>query len=159
MISLYNILNETTKVYRKGDAISTRTSEDIGVVELFGYPSTDTSSNVISKDAKDLYEKVDMVFINVVVDKNKAEMYKSNIENILKDYPDHLRLAQGPSYIELSPNLDLEQEGGLRLMALGKVLGLWSVISGKSLGLSDAESLNLAGMGLLNISGYNPNKK
>jgi hypothetical protein len=39
-------------------------------------------------------------------------------------------------------------------MALGKVLGFWDVVSGKSFGMGEAETLELAGNGLLMITGY-----
>ena len=70
-------------------------------------------------------------------------------------YPEPERLRQGPSYIELAPNLGLEQEGALRVMALGKTLGLWDVASGITLGLSLEEAKELAGRGFLMVTGYN----
>ena len=39
-------------------------------------------------------------------------------------------------------------------MALGKVIGLWSIISGKTLGMTENETLELAGNGFLMITGY-----
>ena len=48
------------------------------------------------------------------------------------------------------------QEGALRTMALGKTLGFWDIGSAKSFGLSDEQALELAGRGLLMITGYNP---
>jgi hypothetical protein len=148
MESLYEILNKTTQVYRKGDLISEKKLDNVNIVEIYNYPALNKNF-----DTK-LYEKVDMIFVDVLVDKIQAEKYKTNLENVLKNYSEPKRLSQGPSYIELAPNLGLEQEGGLRVMALGKVLGLWNIMSGKTLGMDDDQSLQMAELGLLNISGY-----
>ena len=145
---LYKIIRKTTRVYRKGEPVQRKQIGNLKVVELFGYEHT---TNVPKADN---FEKVDMVFVDVVVDKSQAEKCKDELQRILIEYPQPEKLAGGPSYIELSPNCGLEQDGGLRLMALGKVLGLWDVISGKTLGMDDTEAREMAGMGLLNISGY-----
>lgn len=144
---LYQILEQTTTVYRKGELVEEKKVGDLAVTEVFGYPHT--------KDAPDQgHKKIDMIFVDVVVDERKALTIKEELENILSSYPQPERLAGGPSYIELSPNCGLEQEGGLRLMALGEVLGLWNVMSGKTLGLNEEAALALAGQGFLMISGY-----
>jgi hypothetical protein len=41
-------------------------------------------------------------------------------------------------------------------MALGKTLGLWEVINGKTLGMNEQTARQLAGTGFLMISGYKP---
>jgi hypothetical protein len=145
---LYEIIGKTTRVYRKGEPVQRKQIGNLEVVELFGYEHTTNAPKA------DNFEKVDMVFVDVVVDKSQAEKCKDELQRILREYPQPEKLAGGPSYIELSPNCGLEQDGGLRLMALGKVLGLWDVISGKTLGMDDTEAREMAGMGLLNISGY-----
>jgi len=145
---LYQILKDSTKVYRKGEEVEVRKVGNLEVTELFGYGHTSEAPT------KDNFDKVDMIFVDVVVDKTKANKYKAEFERILKEYPQPERLAGGPSYIELSPNLELSQEYGLRLMALGKVLGLWDVVSAKTLGLDDATARQMAGRGFLMITGY-----
>ncbi|MBI5065319.1 hypothetical protein HZA97_03705 [Candidatus Woesearchaeota archaeon] len=144
---LYQILQQTTTVYRKGELVEEKKVGDLVVTEVFGYPHT--------KEAPcQGYKKVDLIFVDVVVDEQKALTIKEELEKILSSYPQPERLAGGPSYIELSPNCGLEQEGGLRLMALGEALGLWNVMSAKTLGLNDEMALDLAGQGFLMISGY-----
>jgi len=148
---LYNLLQEVTQIYRKGEIVvnkKIKNGEDGEVTEIFGYKHTENSSNVNS------YQKVDMIFVDIVVDKTKAEEKKSELETILKDYPEPSRLQQGPSYIEIAPNIGLEQESALRLMAVGEVLGMWKVLSAKNLGLDDEKALEMAGYGFLNISDY-----
>lgn len=149
---LSKILQGTTQVYRKGEEVKRRSIGNVGVTEIFGYSHT----NEAIQD--DNYDKVDMVFVDVLVDKAKAAKIKPELERILAEYPQPDRLEEGPSYIELSPNLGLEQEGGLRIMALGKTLGLWEIISGKALGMDETETLNLAEKGFLMISGYGGRK-
>lgn len=148
MNSLYKILEDSTKVYRKGEVLEMRLAGKVEVPELFGYEHTSKAPKLNN------FDKVDMIFVDVVVDKERAENYRSDLTRILEEYPQPERLAAGPSYIELAPNLRMEQEGALRLMALGKTLGLWDIISGNTLGASDDEAKKMAVNGFLMISGY-----
>ena len=53
----------------------------------------------------------------------------------------------------------MEQEGALRLMALGKTLGMWDIVSPKTLGIDDAATAReMAGKGFLTISRYKPSE-
>ncbi len=146
---LNQILEESTYVYRKGEVVEERQEGNVNVTEFFRYPHT-------SKAPVNGVDKIDMIFVDVVVDKERAEQYRKDITDILKDYPQQERLVGGPSYIELAPNLGMEQEGTLRLMALGKSLGLWKILSGKTFGMNENEARKLAGSGFLMISGYKP---
>ena len=147
---LYEIIQNSTRVFRKGEAIERKQVENVAVTEVFGYDHTSEAPK------GDGFDKVDMVFVDVVVDKAIAEHYRTNLAEELRGYPQPERLAGGPSYIELAPNIGMEQEGALRLMALGQTLGLWKVVSGKTMGMDDATTRELAGRGLLMISGYKP---
>ena len=120
--TLYNLIQDSTRVYRKGEAVESRQVGTVNVVELFGYDHTSKAPTA------DNFDKVDMIFVDVVVDRARAEQHKADLTKILKDYPQPERLAGGPSYIELAPNLKMEQESALRLMALGKTLGLWDIM-------------------------------
>jgi hypothetical protein len=144
---LYEILQKTTRVYRKGEQIEQKIVGNVHVTEIYGYPHT-------SEAKENGYEKVDMIFVDVLVDRQKAAKIKNELEEILADYPQPERLAGGPSYIELAPNIGLEQEGALRTMALGKALGLWEVMSAKTLGMDEQTAREMAGAGFLMISGY-----
>ena len=149
---LYEILQKTTRVYRKGEQVEQKIVGNVHVTEIYGYPHT-------SEAKENGYEKVDMIFVDVLVDRKNAELCKNELEKILEEYPQPDRLAGGPSYIELAPNLGLEQEGALRTMALGKTLGLWEVMSAKTFGMDEQTARELAGQGLLMISGYQKNKE
>lgn len=145
---LYKIVQNSTKVFRKDEAVERKQVGNVAVTEVFGYPRT---SEAPSGNG---FDKIDMVFVDVVVNKIIAENYRSDLIEELRSYPQPERLRKGPSYIELAPNLGMEQEGALRLMAMGQTLGLWKVLSGKTMGMNDAETRELAGIGFLSISGY-----
>lgn len=147
---LYDIIQDSTRVFRKGEAVEQRQVGNVDVVELFGYDHTSEAPS------GDNFNKVDMIFVDVVVDRTRAERYRTDLTRILRDYPQPKRLAGGPSYTELAPNLEMQQEDALRLMALGKTLGMWDVMSAKTLGMDDATARQMAGQGFLMISGYKP---
>ena len=149
---LYDIIQDSTRVLRKGEEVERRQVGNVDVVELFGYDHTSEAPS------GDNFDKVDMIFVDVVVDRARAERYRADLTRILRDYPQPERLVGGPSYIELAPNLEMQQEGALRLMALGKTLGMWDVMSAKTLGMDDATARQMAGQGFLMISGYKPSE-
>jgi len=144
MKRLYKILDETTVQLRKGDEVVEHQKGNLKVTEIYTMPHED--------EVKDL-QKVDCIFITVGVNKQKAEQYQDELVSILNDYPQPDRLAGGPSYIEVGGVIG-DQGAAIQLFALGEVLGLWKVITGKTFGMSDAEARKLAGMGMLMISGY-----
>jgi len=80
-------------------------------------------------------------------------MYRGEIITILKDYPQLERLAGGPSYIEVGGVIG-DQGAAFQLFALGEVLGLWKVVTPKILGMDDATARQLAGSGMIMISGF-----
>lgn len=156
---LYEILAETTTQLRKGevvegtpalvDAIMSGDKDKPlpgGVVEIYAMPPE-------SEAPADL-EKVDCEFVVIGVDKAKAEARKAELIAILKTYPNAERLAAGPSYIEVGGVIG-DQGAAFQLFALGKVLGLWSVITPKTLGFEGAEARQMAGMGYVMMSGFN----
>jgi hypothetical protein len=146
---LVEIIEDATKVYRKGPLIDVRKEKSFEVVEVFDYPHT----GMAGQDKN--HEKVDMIFVDVVVDRKKAEAYRKDIEGILKQYPEPARLAGGPSYIELAPALGVEQTTALRLMALGSSIGMWQIVDAKRLlRAEDTQARELAGNGFLMISGW-----
>jgi len=149
---LYDIVQDSTRVFRKGESVETRQVGNVDVVELFGYDHTNEAPS------GDNFDKVDMIFVDVVVDKARAEQYRGALAEQMRAYPQPERLAGGPSYIELAPNMGMQQEGALRVMALGKTLGMWDVMSAKTLGMDDATAREMAGQGFLMISGYKPSE-
>ncbi len=151
---LCDIVQDSTRVFRKGESVEERRVGSGDVVELFGY------DHMGEAPSGDNFDKVDMIFVDVVVDRAKAEQYREALAEQMRGYPQPKRLAGDLSYIDLAPNLGMEQEGVLRLMALGKTLGMWDVTSAKTLGADDATAKQMAGQGLgfLMISGYKPSE-
>ncbi len=148
---LYDIVRDSTRVFRKGEAVEARQVGTVDIVDLFGYDHTSEAP------LGDKFDKVDMIFIDVVVDRARAEEYRGALVEQLRNYPHPESLAAGPSYIELAPNLGMKQTEALRLMALGQTLRMWDVMSPRTLGVvDDATAKEMAGQGFLMISGYTP---
>ena len=90
-------------------------------------------------------ERVDCHYCAVAVDKNKAAGFKEELHRLMKEYPVPNRLNVGPSYIELAGTLfEGDNERAFRLMALGKVLGFWTVTTPETLGISGTDADRLA---------------
>lgn len=155
---LYEILAETTVQLRKGEVVegtpalvdALRTGDTDkplpgGVVEIYAMPHENEARNGI--------EKVDCEFLVIGVDKAKAEARKVELIALLKTYPNPERLAEGPSYIEVGAVIG-DQGAAFQLFALGKVLGLWSVITPKTLGFKGEEARVMAGNGWVMMSGF-----
>lgn len=160
---LYKILSETTVQLRKGDVLE-GTPETVGaikagkkpdeipggVVEFYGMPHENEATPEI--------EKVDLEFIVVGVDKAKAQEKKAELVALLDAYPDPEQLASGPSYIAVGGTIG-DQGAAFQLFALGKVLGLWDVITPKMLGAEGEQARQMAGAGYIVITGYKPAAK
>lgn len=153
---LYQILNETTVQIRKGDVVHgshelveaiNRRDERLpgGVVSIDMMPS--------DKEVKPELERVDMQFLTIGVHRETAQKHKAELIALLNEYPQPDRLAAGPSYIEVGAEIG-DQGAAFQLFALGKVLGLWEVITPATLGFSGKKAEELAGIGYVMISGY-----
>lgn len=143
---LYTILNECSCQLRKGPEIVEERTGNVHVTHVFAMPHESA--------ARPEVEKVDMVFVKVGVDKQAAEKIKDELISILNEYPEPERIAGGPSYIEVGGIIG-DQGMAFQLFAVGKVLGLWSVITPATLGITDEEQVKqLAGSGMIMMSGY-----
>lgn len=61
------------------------------------------------------------------------------------------RLAQGPSYIELGGWIG-DQGLAMAFMALGKILGLWDIVTPATLGIEGDQAQQMMGMGFVMIA-------
>ena len=147
---LLEILAETTCQYRKGEAIQTTNQPRLKVIEMYDMPH--------ASEADAYYELVDLHFIKVGVDKIKAECRRAELVHLLKDYPDPNELASGPSYIAVGARLG-DQGAAFCLFALGKVLGLWGIITPETLGIEGDQARDLVGRGYIMCSGWRPEEK
>lgn len=155
--SLYAILADTTVQLRKGDVYEgtpelveqakagTEELKGGGVLEVYAMPHVD--------EVKPEIEKVDMEFLVIGVDKAKAETHRAELVELLNTYPRPDRLAAGPSYIEVGAEIG-DQGAAFQLFALGKVLGLWDVITPALFGMTGEQARQAAGAGYIMMSGY-----
>lgn len=155
---LHQILNETTHQLRKGEVIEgddelvdaiKSGADDLpgGVVHIYAMPHED--------EAPPNLERVDLEFLTIGVNRAKAEERKSELIEILDAYPEPERLRGGPSYIEVGAVIG-DQGAAFQLFALGKVLGIWDVITPTAMGFSGQEAEQMAGSGFIMITGYRP---
>jgi hypothetical protein len=144
---LHEILAETTLQLRRGAEVEERIEPSgLRVKEIYGMPH--------ESEAIPTLEKVDVAFITIGVDRKAAEERKAELLALLNEYPDPEELAGGPSYISVGATIG-DQGAAFQLFALGKVLGLWDVITPKSLGIDDPETARrMAGAGYVMCTGY-----
>lgn len=142
---LHEILSLTTVQLRKGAEITERdTTSGLHVTEVYAMPHESEVSSV---------EKVDLEFLVVGVNKAAAELHKAELIELLKDYPDPEQLAGGPSYIAVGAEIG-DQGAAFCLFALGKMLGLWDVITPATMGFSGQQAKDMAGAGYIMITGF-----
>ena len=96
---------------------------------------------------------VDCHFVVIGVDKVKAEARRGELVDLLAGYSPPGRLAVGPSYIEVGGVLG-DQGEAFRLFAVGEALGMWKVITPKTMGFEGRAAEQLAGQGFVMMSGY-----
>jgi hypothetical protein len=150
LTSLHQIIGETTQLLRKGPMVEQHEVGSLQVTTLDFMPHQD-------EVASDGVEKCDMELVTVGVDKAKAETRKAELVALLNDWPFPNQLQTGPSYITIGATIG-DQGAALCLMALGKVLGLWSVVGPATFGLTGQEARDAAGSGFLMIGGWQPEK-
>lgn len=141
---LYELLVATTQQFRKSEAVTREVRDGLDVTEIYDMPH--------EADADGL-QVVDCHFITVGVKQGEAEQIKAELLELLRQYPQPERLAGGPSYIELGAILG-DQGAAFSLFALGSVLGLWEVITPKTMGMEGPEADQMAGAGFVMISGF-----
>ena len=141
---LYEILSETTSEYRKGPEVTKEITENLEVTHVYAMPPLE--------EAPETDVMVDVHFMQIAVNKDKAEKVRNELNEILDTYPDPERLRGGPSYIEVGAVIG-DQGAAFKLFALGEVLGMWKVITPASLGMTGAIADQMAGGGMVMISG------
>jgi hypothetical protein len=153
---LYDIRRDTTTQFRKGGVFAgtpglvgqAERGEELtggGVLEVYAMPHVDEAPLIL--------ELVDVEFLVVGVDHVRAGARRADLLAVLAGYPEPARLAAGPSFIEVGGAVG-DQGTALQLFALGKVLGLWDVITPAAFGLTGTEARRMAGLGLVMMTGY-----
>ena len=135
---------------RKGEVVSEKDMGNVRVIAIHAFPSADEAAT----SATEPFVTVDLHFMQVNVDTKLAASVKDELRDLLKDgYSSLDRLKQGPSYIEVGGELG-DQGVALMLFALGQVCGLWTVITPKLLGITGDAADQMAGLGMIMISGF-----
>jgi hypothetical protein len=145
MDRLYEILMECTIQLRTGEPVTTEQRPGLTVTTL--------NFNPHESEARPDLEKVDLVLLKVGVDKAKAEGHKAELISLMRQFPDPVMLRGGPSYIHVGGVLG-DQGAAFQLFALGKVLGLWDIITPLTLHITDQDAIDMAGTGAVWISGF-----
>ena len=95
----------------------------------------------------------------VAIDQAKAEQHREELVELLEQWPTEAwgqptsPLSTGPSYIAAGAVLG-DQTLAFIMFAVGKVLGLWGVITPKTLGLTGTEAGQAAGNGFVMMGPY-----
>lgn len=116
---MWALLRDVTTQTRKGAEVVEHVTTNLKVTEYFIMPPT--------PEAPPGCEVVDMVFVNVVVDKAKAAARRAEFEAFIGEVDGlAVLMSNGPSYIHLGALLG-DQGIALQFIALGHVLGMWTV--------------------------------
>lgn len=145
MDRLYDILRECTIQLRTGEAFTEEQRPGLTVTTI--------NMNPHESEARPDLEKVDLVLLTVGVDKPLAEERKPELLSLLRDWPDKTMLSRGPSYIHLGGVLG-DQGIAFQLMAMGKVLGFWDIITAATMGADRQQTIEAAGSGWVMTSGF-----
>lgn len=139
------ILEECCTQFRKGPMVVEGRIGAVRTVDIYAMEAVE--------NAPASMEKVDVEFLVIGVDREKAMARKAELCDLLKEYPDLNRLAEGPGYIEVGGALG-SQDLALQLFAVGKVMGMWEVITPAKMGFEGTEAREMAGLGFLMITGW-----
>lgn len=145
MDRLYEILRDCTIQLRTGEPVTTEQRPGLTVTTL--------NFNPHESEARPDLERVDLLLLTVGVDKALAEERKTELVSLLREWPDPDMLKRGPSYIHIGGVIG-DQGTAFQLMAIGKVLGLWDIITAETMGADREQAVQAAGSGWVMISGF-----
>lgn len=144
---LYHLIAETSEMRRKGAEV---VQENIGPVSMtlveFMPPVDATPPG---------FEDVDLCLVVIRVNVEAAKTRAAELRGIMETYPQPARLAAGPSYIEVGAEVG-DQGAALQLFAVGKVAGLWDVVTPAFMGIHGEQAKAMAGQGFVMITGLRP---
>jgi hypothetical protein len=159
---LYDILADTCGQFRKGavyegspNLVAAAQSDEPDAMEKAGGGVLEIYAIPPEAAIPDDCERVDMHFVTVAVSKARAEARRAEFIALLNDYPNPAELAGGPSYIAVGGVIG-DQGAAFEMFALGKVLGLWDVITPEKFGMTGEEARRAAGAGYIMCTGYRP---
>lgn len=144
------IVKEVSGQFRKtAEMITSEEHAGLTVQHVYMMPHT--------SEAPEGLEMVDVWFIKVGVKKAAAEAKRAELVALLDEWPTKHPLSGGLSYITIGGELG-SQDLALMLLAVGKVLGFWKIMSPAIVGMKpgDPTADEMAGMGFVMASGYRP---
>lgn len=149
MNTVHDIVRGCSFEFRKGEPITTRIIGIVEVVEVFAMPHIN--------DAPGHLEQVDVHFMWIGVDRDKALLHEQDLVAILE--PHRPLLERGPSFMTIAQEFEVEQDVALSLMAVGQVLGFWSVMTPAVFRLKGEMADRAAAAGYVLINGYRTGEK
>jgi len=149
MTDLHTILAECCHQFRTGEEIVERHVGPVTVTEVYAMPHVD--------DAAPDLKLIDCHFMKIGVDPVGAELHRHDLIAILDRHSDWL--VNGPSYMRIAAELEIEQDIAFMLMAIGEVLGLWRVITPATFDLDGELAERAARTGFIMINGYRQEEK
>lgn len=145
MKRLMEALKDSTCLISKGESTRKRLSK---IPSLLWGLITDQSDPDVEK-----LECIDCQFITVGVNRTQAEKHRNDFLKFLEEYPDPVRLADGPTYKHMASVVGDEMLA-LRVFGLGQTLGIWDVILPSQLGVDPVLVEEAADLGLIVTTGY-----
>lgn len=149
--NLYAILSSCTSQFRKGEEVVVNEGGGVTSTHIYMMPAVDEidDPNIV---------KVDVHFVVIGVDKLEAEKHREELLAILRNWPTEAWGVQvAPitgevSYITAGAVIG-DQGAAFQLFALGEVLGFWKVLTPEVMGITGGLADQLAGAGMITISG------
>lgn len=151
LLALYGILADTTELFRHDSVVEGAAGAQTFVRASTGDVEPTSLRHISLADGR--LEMVPLCFVTAGVWREEALKHEKAVLELLDRYPDPLRMAEGPSYIEVGSVLD-SRDAALRLFALGRVLGFWSIFTPSAFGMTGKEAERAARDGFVTISGW-----
>ena len=148
---LHEILAETTLRFRKLETFA----RPGAAVDEEEWSELERETMPHVSEAPAGLEHVDLELLVVGVDRQAAARHRAELIELLKCYPRPHRLRAGLSYVELANDIG-SRAAALQLFALGRVLGLWDLITPAQLRTSGRAARYLARIGILVSTPFDP---
>lgn len=142
---LLKVLNNSTCLISKGESTK-RKMPGIPVL-LWGLMISPTDPHV------DQLEQIDCQFVVIGVNREQAELHRTEFIEFLESYPEPKKLEDGPTYKHLASIVG-DDMTALRVFGLGQTLGLWNVLLPDQLGVDPEIADEAADLGLIVTTGY-----
>lgn len=148
-MSLHDILNDCCAEFRKGEQVTTTVTGGMQVVDIYLMPHV--------SEAPPHLVQVDVHFMVIGVKAANAAEHRDDLVAILE--PHRALLERGPSFMTIAQEFEIEQDRAFHLMAVGQVLGFWSVMTPSVFRLTGTMADRAALAGYVMTNGYRPERE